>query len=151
MAERNLILDSGHNLAYEEILTYMNEPALSRWTSLNSFIQDNYKVKPKITFSKCSMQRGWNVKYQKSGKSLCTLYPEKDTFTALIVIKMELAEIITAMYDRFDKTILNIIQSSRPFNGTKWLMISVENEVILNNVQLLLTLKCDTSRVNSKR
>ncbi|WP_423245054.1 DUF3788 family protein [Heliorestis acidaminivorans] len=26
-----------------------------------------------MTYSKCSAQPGWNVKYKKSGKSLCTL------------------------------------------------------------------------------
>lgn len=145
-AEKDLILDAHHKLVYEEILTYVNEPALTWWNTLNSFIREEYKAKPKITFSNCSMQKGWNIKYHKSGKSLCTLYPEKNSFTVLIVIKLELAHIITSMVNKFEPAVMNIIHSARPFNGTKWLMIPVESEPILKNVQELLVLKYGTSQ-----
>ena len=141
MAQEDLILDASHELAYEDILTYMAEPALTWWKTLNTFIQAEYRVKPKITYSNCSMQRGWNVKYHKSGKALCTLYPEQQTFTVMIVVKLELANIITNMIDRFEPAIMDILASARPFNGTKWLMIPVESEPILKNVQELLVLK----------
>ncbi|KAB2952754.1 DUF3788 family protein [Heliorestis acidaminivorans] len=36
-------------------------------------MEEAYQAKPHITYSKCSAQPGWNVKYKKSGKSLCTL------------------------------------------------------------------------------
>lgn len=32
-------------------------------------IEKTYQVRPKMTYSKCFAQPGWNVKYQKSGKS----------------------------------------------------------------------------------
>ena len=48
----------------------------------------NYKVKPKMAYSNCAMDnniwRGWNIKYQKSGKSLCTIYPQQEYFLVLI-------------------------------------------------------------------
>ncbi|MEN6347771.1 MAG: DUF3788 domain-containing protein [Syntrophomonas sp.] len=141
MAEKDLILNPGHNPQYEEILTYINDPALTWWKTLNSFIQEKYKIKPKVTYSRCSMQKGWNVKYHKSGKSICTLYPDKNTFIVLIVIKLELAHIITAMESKFDQEVLHIVDSARPFNGTKGLMIPIESEGILKNVQELLVLK----------
>jgi hypothetical protein len=28
--------------------------------------------------------RGWNIKYQKSGKSICTIYPQQGYFLALV-------------------------------------------------------------------
>ena len=141
MAQEDLILDADHEMDYEDILNYMAEPALTWWKTLNTFIQEQYRVKPKITYSNCSMQRGWNVKYHKSGKALCTLYPEQQTFTVMIVVKIELANIITNMIDRFEPAIMDILASARPFNGTKWLMIPVESEAILKNVQELMVLK----------
>jgi len=150
MAEKDLILDVHHKLAYEEILTYINEPALTWWKTLNSFIQEEYRIRPKITFSNCSMQKGWNIKYHKSGKSLCTLYPEKDSFTVLVVIKLELAHAIGTMVNKFEPAVMRIINSARPFNGTKWLMVPIESELILKNVQELLILKHDTSQLIKK-
>jgi hypothetical protein len=57
------------------------------WDSLTNYIQEMYNVKPKYSFSNCSMDKGnwkgWNVKFQKSSKSLCTLYPKQGYFMAL--------------------------------------------------------------------
>ncbi len=141
MNGNDLILDANHKLAFEELSGYIEEPALSWWVDLNDFLQNTCKAKPKMSFSKCSMQKGWNVKYQKSGKSLCTLYPEKESFIVLIVIKLEMIPIIEAMKNDFEPVVLNLVKSARPFNGTKWLMIRVENEDILKSVRELLVLK----------
>jgi hypothetical protein len=55
---------------------------------LHNYLCENYKIKPKIAYSNCSMDnnvwRGWNIKYQKSGKSLCTIYPQQGYFLALV-------------------------------------------------------------------
>jgi|GEM_PF-5475738 len=36
------------------------------WDDLNKYLKCAYKIGPKVTYSKCSAQRGWNVKYQKT-------------------------------------------------------------------------------------
>lgn len=141
MKADDLIFDAKHQLAFEELFSYIEEPALSWWLDLNAFLQNTYKAKPKMSYSKCSMQKGWNVKYQKSGKSLCTLYPEKENFIVLIVIKMEMIPIIDDMKNDFEPAVLDVVKSARPFNGTKWLMIRVESAAILKNVRELLVLK----------
>lgn len=143
MSDGDLIFDASHQLNLEELSGYMKEPALSWWIDINSFLQNKYKATPKMSYSKCSMQKGWNVKYKKSGNSLCTLYPEKDSFIVLIVIKLELASIIEAMENEFEPAVLDVVRSARPFNGTKWLMIRVESEAVLENVRELLVLKHD--------
>jgi hypothetical protein len=76
MVEKDIILDGSHMPAYDEIVDYINLPAQELWRQINHFIQQRYSATPKIMYSKCSGKPGWNVKYQKSGKSLCTLYPE---------------------------------------------------------------------------
>ena len=57
-------------------------------TDLHNHMCDSYKVKPKLAYSGCAMDnniwRGWNIKYQKSGKSLCTIYPQKGYFLVLV-------------------------------------------------------------------
>ncbi len=46
------------------------------WEDLNTFLYANYEVEPSYSYSGCSGQPGWNVKYQKAGRSLCTLYEQ---------------------------------------------------------------------------
>ena len=58
------------------------------FTDLHNHLCDSYNVKPKIAYSNCAMDnnvwRGWNIKYQKSGKSLCTIYPQQGYFLVLV-------------------------------------------------------------------
>jgi len=149
LAERDLILDSSNTPAYDQIFDYMNETAQAQWQDLNSFIQQKYKASPKIMYSKCSAKPGWNVKYNKSGKSLCTLYPEKEGFTALVVITQDLIPVIEAMAGQFEREILELIRSARPFNGTMWLMIQVNRATVVDNVKDLLLLK-DQRKLSAK-
>ena len=69
----------------EEIVKFIGQSG-ELWEDLISYIEKTYKVKPQNSYSCCSAQPGWNVKYKKSGKSLCTLYPMDGFFIALVVI-----------------------------------------------------------------
>lgn len=141
MTERDLIQDAGHAPAYDEIAAYINGPARGLWQEMNAFIQQSFKSVPKITYSRCSAKPGWNVKYQKSGKSLCTLYPEPEGFVALVVVTLDMVPVIEAMSDRLDSSVLETMGRARPFNGTLWLMIKVTDRAVLDSVRQLLLLK----------
>ena len=146
MDEKDIIRDVSHMPAYDEIVDYINMPARELWRHINHFIQQRYKASPKIMHSICSAKPGWNVKYQKSGKSLCTLYPEKDCFVSLIVITLDLLPVIEALSEEFTAETLRKIRTAKPFNGTLWLMLQVESELQLSDVKQLLLLKHETKR-----
>jgi hypothetical protein len=86
------------------------------------------------------------VKYQKSGKSICTLYPEKEAFVALVVIKLDLLPVIEALSEEFTSEVLKAIRTAKPFNGTLWLMLQVKSDLQLTDVKQLLLLKHETKR-----
>jgi hypothetical protein len=139
-----LILDSPTAPSYEEILAYIQEPARSLWSDLNTYLQTAYKASPKIAYSKCSGKPGWNLKYQKSGKSLCTLYPEKRQFIALVVVALDLVPLLET--SELHEVIRDLLKTAKPFNGTKWLMVPVQSESILMSLKQVLDLKFETQR-----
>jgi len=141
MEERDLILNGRQEPTLEMIRSYLDETATPLWDDLNSFIQERYGAHPKISFSKCSGKPGWNVKYHKSGKSICTLYPEKERFIVLVVVTLDLARAIEGSQSALGLEIPEIARSARPFNGTKWLMIPVHGKESLDAVIELLCLK----------
>ena len=57
-------------------------------SDLDNYLRERHKVNPKFAYSSCAMDnniwRGWNIKYKKSGKSLCTIYPQQGYFLVLI-------------------------------------------------------------------
>lgn len=146
VAEKDLILDGSHTPAYEEIAAYIDLPARELWRQFNHFVQERYKTSFKIMYSSCCAKPGWNVKYQKSGKSLCTLYPEKDGFTALVVVTLDLLPVIEALYEELTQEVAATVKRAKPFNGTLWLMLKVDSEAALKDVKQLLLLKYETQR-----
>jgi hypothetical protein len=137
----DLIHNSKSFPTFDQISEYINPPTRAVWLNMNNFILDTFKASPKISYSVCAGKPGWNVKYQKSGKSICTLYPEKDCLIALVVIKLELAALLQQAQPPLHPLILNMMAKSKPFNNTLWLMIPVGDEAVLECVKDLLVQK----------
>ena len=71
-----------------EIKDFVGTEIFALLSDLDNHLRESYKIKPKLAYSSCAMNnnrwRGWNIKYQKSGKSLCTIYPQQGYFLVLI-------------------------------------------------------------------
>ncbi|HEX2998957.1 MAG TPA: DUF3788 domain-containing protein [Armatimonadota bacterium] len=119
----------------------MGEEARGRWRALTAHIEDAYGAKPQIMYSVCAGQPGWNVKYKKGSKALCTLYPEPESFIALVVLARADMDKLDAVRLAYTPGLLALYDGCRLFNNTKWLMIRVNDEAVLDDVKRLLALK----------
>ena len=137
----DLILNPAVTPTFDDITTAINPPMQGLWLDLTGFIQETFRAAPKITYSICAGKPGWNVKYQKSGKSICTLYPEKNCLIALVVIKEELAALLPTAQPAPHPVILDLVLRGKPFNHTLWLMIPVAEREVLESLKDLLVQK----------
>ena len=122
----------------DEIARYINSPL---WDEMNHFLQKNYETHPDYSYSSCSGQPGWNVKYQKAGRSLCTLYPMDGYFIALVVIgakEQTEAELIMPMCDKYTQQLFS--NTAFSMDG-RWLMVAVTSETILEDVERLIQIR----------
>ena len=71
-----------------EIKEFVGTEISALFIDLDNHLRERYKINPELTYSSCAMDnniwRGWNIKYKKSGKSLCTIYPQQGYFLVLI-------------------------------------------------------------------
>ncbi len=114
----------------EEIGEYIKNPVFMQFCSA---IKTQYKCTEKIEFSSCSWEPGWNVKFKKSGKNLCTLYPREGFFTVLVVIGTKERASVEAILPECTPELQTIYTQTRAGNGQKWLMIDLEDEGELYN------------------
>lgn len=122
----------------EEIIDFVNQDLLEEFLH---YLEETYKIKPKIEYSKCSMQKGWNIKYKKGGKSLCTIYIEEGYFIVLVVIgeKESLeAEFAISTCNSYVQSLYYNTASS--YHG-KWLMLEVKDKSTLEDVLKLLHIR----------
>jgi len=98
--------------------------------------------------------KGWNVKYKKNGKSLCTLYPKQRYILSLVPIRvreMNEAELLIPLCVEYTQNLFK--QTDSGHNG-KSLAFVVENENVLQDMKKLIALRAalfnlphDTQRV----
>jgi len=141
MGKSDLIENADHTPTGQEMTGFFDPPVGILWQDFNDFLDDKYRVTAKMEFSKCSLQRGWNIKYKQAGKALCTLYPAKDHFVVLIVVGLNMLPALEARAHDFAPYIADLWRSSKAFNNTKWLMIKVDNPTVLESVKELLLFK----------
>lgn len=61
--------------ALEDFAAYIRNPVFMQFCSE---IKKKYRCNEKIEFSRCSWERGWNVKFKKSGKACVPYIPGTD-------------------------------------------------------------------------
>ena len=108
----------------EEIAEVVQNPLFEKFCSQ---IKETYGVNEKIEFSSCSMEPGWNVKFKKSGRALCTIYPREAYFTVMVVVGQKEKEAVEAMLPDSSARIQEIYHRPQEGNGQRWLMIDLED------------------------
>lgn len=129
------------------ISAYVNNPLFEQ---LCKYLETEYQSKPVLEYSRCSMQYGWNVKYKKAGRTLCTLYPIEGYFIALIVIgNRELIE-TELMLPFFTEYLQQLYHEAKIGMGQRWLMINVTDSAVLEDVKQCVAIRRGKKRINSE-
>ena len=106
-----------------EIEQFVKNPVFGQFCSE---IKQTYACNEKIEFSACSWAPGWNVKFKKAGKTLCTIYPKENFFTVMVVIGRQAKEPVEAILPELKPELQDIYHRTQAGNGQKWLMIDLQ-------------------------
>lgn len=121
-----------------QIEAYIQNPL---WDALHVYLQGAYQTAPKMSFSGCSGQPGWNMKYQKGGKSLCTLYPMEGFFIALVVVGEKERDAVEQLLPTYTPYVQALYGRAAALMGARWLMAEVTDETILDDVKRLIAVR----------
>ena len=131
------MLDKAHRPTEEEMLDTIGEAV--RWLDLRQYIQENYDFTEELAFY--ARQYGWTVRYRKSGRTLCSLFPEKGAFSALIVLGRKEAEKAMAVVEEFGPNVRTVLTDTEQLHDGRWLWIRVSSGEDAADVRKLLALK----------
>ncbi|NLK88389.1 MAG: DUF3788 domain-containing protein [Clostridiaceae bacterium] len=113
----------------EQISEYIGGSAAKLWDSLIDYMDKAYKAKPKMTYSVCSGKPGWNIKFQKSGKSFGTLYPEKGSFSVFLVVSYKLDPLMEAILPMLTPETAELYSNAGDYMKMgKWMMFRISDE-----------------------
>ncbi len=122
----------------EEIAAFVGN---GLWEKARSGLETGFHTAPRLNYSSCSMQKGWNVKYKTGGRALCTLYPMAGYFLALIVIGQREEKGTAALLESLGEGTRQLYHHTAPAMGARWLMLKIDTEEALEDLMLLVKLR----------
>ncbi len=125
----------------EAISSYINCPY---WNDLLSYLEETYGAASRTEYSRCSGKPGWNVKYRKGSRGICTLYPDKGFFTCLVSIGSKAVDKAELILTACTPYVRKLYAEAPPYNGSRWLMIEVTDSSILQDVKSLIDVRINT-------
>jgi hypothetical protein len=113
--------------------------AASLWKNLRDYVADHYDHQPELN---CDGKKyGWAIRYRKSGKTLLTLYPEFESFTALVVLGKQEMEKIAGVGNKLSPRLSNILSEATPRKDGRWLWIRPTSKRDIESIKFLLAVK----------
>ena len=108
------------------------------WEKLNNLLQNEWNLSPLIEYSKCILEKGWNIKYKKKGKTICTLFPKKHFFKAVVFIPEKLIDHGEQEITGCCKMVKTTSYETPISNEGKWLIVKVcNNDTYQSLIQLI--------------
>ncbi|MFX1577034.1 MAG: DUF3788 domain-containing protein [Promethearchaeota archaeon] len=113
--------------------------AIKAWNQLVEYLDTNYELKKEILYY--GDKYGWLVRYRKSKRTIVSLFPEKQSFSFLIVYgKKEIDKFLTSQSE-FQPSILKVFKNTEKLHDGKWLWIRVSDSSLFEDLKQLLAIK----------
>lgn len=134
------VLYDGKNKATpeEEITLFLSNPM---WKELDEYIKKECGAKPEISYNLYATQRRWNVEYHLDGRVLCTLFPDKNIFVAMIDVGMEEEKAVRAMLPACTVYVQQLFENTCCTPLGRWLAIEVSEKKVLQDIQNLVKIR----------
>jgi hypothetical protein len=108
-----------------EMTQWIGLPLAEEWTALRKFLEATYAIDP--VFNPGGKRYGWNLQYRKGGRPLCEMYPERGSFTVLVILgKVELDQAMERM-ETFGAIVRQALTETPRFHDGCWMYIRVSD------------------------
>ena len=116
------------------------------WSEMRKYLEENYNFASELVYY--GKKYGWTIRYRKSGKTLCSLFPEKDAFTVLVVLGMKEVEKTHSMRDKLNSEVRSLFENTEQLRDGRWLWIRVLTKDDIESSKLLLNTKRKPKKLN---
>ncbi|MHA2226712.1 MAG: DUF3788 domain-containing protein [Candidatus Hodarchaeales archaeon] len=138
--------DKAHKPSEEEMISYIGKQAEMAWMELRQFLNDHYDFSPEVIYY--GAKYGWTKRYRKSGKTLCSFFPEKGGFTTLITLGKKEVEKLESIQDDLSPSIKQLFDNTQQLHDGRWLWIRISSSNEINDIKKLIQIKRKPKKVN---
>ena len=87
---------------------------------------DEYQALCKIEYSGDRVLPGWNMKFKKAGRALCTVYPRKGRFSLLLVVGQREKQRVEALLPGLSEAFRETYRNTPEGMGQRWLLFDFD-------------------------
>ena len=128
----------------EELNHLMEEEIYKTWYDINNFIKDNYDME--MIWNSGGKTGVYELKYRRSGKTLCALYPREKGMRILIIFGKIEREKFENTRVEFSEYINKFYDSTHQYHDGKWLYLDIINDTVVSDIEKLLLIKKKPNR-----
>lgn len=113
----------------------------SLWPEFRQYLNVAYGAEPRMDYSRCGLEPGWNVKFKKGSKALATVYLRPGYVTAMISVSPKdeaQAEGVLLTCTEYTQSLYRNTASSKM---GRWLMMDLTSPEVLEDIKALLALR----------
>lgn len=114
------IEDKNYQPTAAELCEFVGNPLFDE---LCSYMDSEYDALRKIEYSGDKVLLGWNLKFKKAGRTLCTVYPRKGRFPMLLIVGRKEKERVEALLPTLSDEFRKIYNSTQEGMGQRWLLL----------------------------
>ncbi len=131
-----IFTDKAHPPLAEEIAAALGR-RYPLWQELTRFMMDSYQLPGQLTYG--GLNYGWNVWYRKAGKSLTSLYPQKNMLIAQVVLGRQ--QVTQALSLPLGPKVGGALRGTPDLHDGRWLFLKVTSRRDARDVEQLILLK----------
>lgn len=122
----------------EELDRYADNPL---WPELRRYLKDAYGAEPRMEYSRCGLEPGWNVKFKKGSRALTTVYLRPGYVTAMISIAPKDEAAAEGILLTCTEAVRALYRNTASSKMGCWLMLDLTSPELLEDIKALLALR----------
>ena len=132
--------EAGNPPTDSAVAEWVGKEAYKYWELITQTIGRNYAnvFTPEWLYG--GKKHGWSLRYKKN-KSFCTLIPEKNRLSLLIVFGKAEREKVETIRNRLAEKTQKEYDQATTYHDGKWLLLAIDSDRVIKDIMLLLAAK----------
>ena len=116
-----------------------SKKALKAFDALNEFVLNNYYFEQEICYG--GKKFGVMVRYRKNGKTLVSIFPEKNKFAVVLVYGKKEVILFESQRETFSPFIVSTFDETPQLHDGRWMLIRLEDDTYLPELAKMIMIK----------
>lgn len=123
-----------------DIINFISDSdAIASWKQIQEYLKAHYDLLMETIYY--GDRYGWVVRFRKSGRTIVSLFPEKNSFSFLIVYGKKEIDKFSSQESEFLPAIVEVFKTTKKLHDGKWLWIQVIDSTYFENLKKLIAIK----------